>query len=193
MADNQPMWGNNQAVAPTPGATIIAVDLGYNFTMNGHHLSMSKDRQFDGRARADPHKHIAEFVKICGICHGHGLGRGTIIQIFYHGLDAATQAILAGGIFLYKTLHEAHRLLKDRVLLKLDWSKDIKAKPLRKTVAFYESSENSQLIEKIEETDIQQKDEKPSKKRQNRTRDGKVCEDESSSQLREEKAKKNVT
>ncbi|GKF87826.1 reverse transcriptase domain-containing protein [Tanacetum coccineum] len=37
-------------------------------------------------------------------CHGHGLGRGTIIQIFYHGLDEATQAILdARGIFLYKT------------------------------------------------------------------------------------------
>ncbi|GJR69730.1 hypothetical protein Tco_0015795 [Tanacetum coccineum] len=45
-------------------------------------------------------------------------------------------------------------------------------------------------------TDISQKDEKPSKKRQNRTRDGKVCEDEAqskSSQLREEKAKKNIT
>ncbi|GKB99817.1 hypothetical protein Tco_0985954 [Tanacetum coccineum] len=42
-------------------------------------------------------------------------------------------------------------------------------------------------------TDISQKDEKPSKKRQNRTRDGKVCEDEAqskSSQLREEKATK---
>ncbi|GJY89327.1 hypothetical protein Tco_0503955 [Tanacetum coccineum] len=45
-------------------------------------------------------------------------------------------------------------------------------------------------------TDISQKDEKPSKKQQNRTRDGKVCEDEAqskSSQLREEKAKKNIT
>ncbi|GKD49810.1 hypothetical protein Tco_1278786 [Tanacetum coccineum] len=45
-------------------------------------------------------------------------------------------------------------------------------------------------------TNISQKDEKPSKKRQNQTRDGKVCEDEAqskSSQLREEKAKKNIT
>ncbi|GKA49756.1 hypothetical protein Tco_0742829, partial [Tanacetum coccineum] len=45
-------------------------------------------------------------------------------------------------------------------------------------------------------TDISQKDEKPSKKRQIRTRDGKVCEDEAqskSSQLREEKEKKNIT
>ncbi|GJR34975.1 hypothetical protein Tco_1210659 [Tanacetum coccineum] len=44
--------------------------------------------------------------------------------------------------------------------------------------------------------DISQKVEKPSKKRQNRARDGKVCEDEAkskSSQLREEKAKKNIT
>ncbi|GJU80961.1 2,3-bisphosphoglycerate-independent phosphoglycerate mutase [Tanacetum coccineum] len=45
-------------------------------------------------------------------------------------------------------------------------------------------------------TDISQKDEKPIKKRQNRTRDGKVCEIEAkskSSLLREEKAKKNIT
>nr|GEU60493.1 reverse transcriptase domain-containing protein [Tanacetum cinerariifolium] len=34
-------------------------------------------------------------------CHEHGLGRGTIIQIFYHGLDDATYAILdVGGIFI---------------------------------------------------------------------------------------------
>ncbi|GJZ80995.1 hypothetical protein Tco_0645989 [Tanacetum coccineum] len=43
MADDQPMWGNNQAEAPTPGAAIIAVDLGDKFTMKGHHLSMFKD------------------------------------------------------------------------------------------------------------------------------------------------------
>ncbi|GKB74072.1 hypothetical protein Tco_0935484 [Tanacetum coccineum] len=45
-------------------------------------------------------------------------------------------------------------------------------------------------------TDISQKDEKPIKKQQNRTRDGKVCEIEAkskSSLLREEKAKKNIT
>ncbi|GJX76412.1 hypothetical protein Tco_0323223 [Tanacetum coccineum] len=53
------------------------------------------------------------------------------IQIFYHGLDEPTQAILdAGGIFLYKT-QNAHQLLEDRVLLKLDWSKENKTKPLR--------------------------------------------------------------
>ncbi|GJZ94729.1 reverse transcriptase domain-containing protein [Tanacetum coccineum] len=78
-------------------------------------------------------------------------GRGTIIQIFYHGLDEPTQAILeAGGIFLYKTPNEAHLLLEDRVLLKLDWSKENKTKPLRKTVAFAESEENSPLLEKME-------------------------------------------
>ncbi|GJS65979.1 reverse transcriptase domain-containing protein [Tanacetum coccineum] len=84
-------------------------------------------------------------------CHGHGLSRGTIIQIFYHGLDEATQAILeAGGIFLYKTPNEAHQLLEDRVLLKLNWYKDMKSKPLQKTVAFAEGSINSQLMEKME-------------------------------------------
>nr|GEX36840.1 hypothetical protein [Tanacetum cinerariifolium] len=65
MADDQPVWANNRAVAPTPAAAIVAVDLGDNFNVKGHHLSMIKDRQFDGRARADPHKHIIEFIKIC--------------------------------------------------------------------------------------------------------------------------------
>ncbi|GJZ21976.1 hypothetical protein Tco_0559015 [Tanacetum coccineum] len=83
--------------------------------------------------------------------HGHGLGRGTIIQIFYHRLDEPTQAILdAGGIFLYKTPNETHQLLEERVLLKLDWSKENKTKPLRKTVAFAESEDHSPLLEKME-------------------------------------------
>ncbi|GJV90537.1 hypothetical protein Tco_1538350 [Tanacetum coccineum] len=64
MTDDQPMWGNNRAVAPTPGAAILVVDLGDNFTVKGHHLSMIKDRQFEGRGWADPHKHIAEFIEI---------------------------------------------------------------------------------------------------------------------------------
>ncbi|GKC44079.1 hypothetical protein Tco_1061801, partial [Tanacetum coccineum] len=33
MANNLPMWGNNQAVATTLGSAIVAVDLGDNFTM----------------------------------------------------------------------------------------------------------------------------------------------------------------
>ncbi|GKB52831.1 hypothetical protein Tco_0903584 [Tanacetum coccineum] len=65
MADDQPIWGNNRAVAPTPGAAIIVVDLVENFTVKGHHLSMIKDRQFDVHARADLQKHIAEFIEIC--------------------------------------------------------------------------------------------------------------------------------
>ncbi|GKE70855.1 hypothetical protein Tco_1528927, partial [Tanacetum coccineum] len=54
-------------VAPTLEAAIILVDLRDNFAVKGHHLSMIKDRQFDGHALADPQKHIAEFVKICGM------------------------------------------------------------------------------------------------------------------------------
>ncbi|GKA78521.1 hypothetical protein Tco_0785058 [Tanacetum coccineum] len=73
MADDQPIWGNNRAVAPILGAAIIAVDLGDNFADKGHHLSMIKDRQFDGRALADPHKHIANMAQpmlTCNSCGG---------------------------------------------------------------------------------------------------------------------------
>ncbi|GKA79888.1 reverse transcriptase domain-containing protein [Tanacetum coccineum] len=55
-------------------------------------------------------------------CYGHGLTRGTIIQMFYRGLDGPTQGILdAVGIFLYNTLNEAFQFLEDKVLLKLDF------------------------------------------------------------------------
>ncbi|GJS05545.1 hypothetical protein Tco_0322053 [Tanacetum coccineum] len=50
-------------------------------------------------------------------CHGHGLTKGAIIQIFYHGLDEPTQGILdgtAGGVFLYKTPSQAFQLLEDK-------------------------------------------------------------------------------
>nr|GEU63987.1 reverse transcriptase domain-containing protein [Tanacetum cinerariifolium] len=71
-----------------------------------------------------------------------------IIKIFYHGLNEITQEVLnaaTGGIFLYKTPNQAYQLLKDKVLLKLDWGKNKKTKSsLKKTVAFAtESSSNT--------------------------------------------------
>ncbi|GKE45762.1 reverse transcriptase domain-containing protein, partial [Tanacetum coccineum] len=51
-------------------------------------------------------------------CHGHGLTEGAIIQIFYHGLDESTQAILdvtAEGIFLYKSANQAFQFLDDKL------------------------------------------------------------------------------
>ncbi|GJZ81494.1 reverse transcriptase domain-containing protein [Tanacetum coccineum] len=190
------MWGNNRAVAPTAEAAIAAVNLGNNFTVKGHHLSMIKDRKFDGRSQADPHKHIAEFVEICGMFRYGNTNADAIklklfplslageAKIWFNELspcvittweemrqafvsrffppamfdqlmgeiqDEPTQAILdAGGIFLYKNPNEAHQLLEDRVLLKLDWSKENKTKALRKIVAFAEREENSPLLEKME-------------------------------------------
>ncbi|GJV96256.1 hypothetical protein Tco_1547833 [Tanacetum coccineum] len=70
-------------------------------------------------------------------CYGHGLTKGTVIQIFYHGLDDPTQGILdAGGIFLYNTLNEAFKILEDKVLLKLDFLDDPHMSPEPKTVVF---------------------------------------------------------
>ncbi|GKE78070.1 reverse transcriptase domain-containing protein, partial [Tanacetum coccineum] len=52
-------------------------------------------------------------------CHGHGLTKGAIIQIFYHGLDEPTQRILdgtGGGIFLYKSPNQAFQFLEDKAM-----------------------------------------------------------------------------
>ncbi|GKC56484.1 reverse transcriptase domain-containing protein, partial [Tanacetum coccineum] len=90
-------------------------------------------------------------------CHGHGLTKGAIIQIFYHGLDEPTQGILdvtAGGIFLYKSPNQAFQFLEDKVLFEHDWPIKSKNDHHQKSVSFTDGSDsntdNSQLMEKLE-------------------------------------------
>ncbi|GJY44057.1 reverse transcriptase domain-containing protein [Tanacetum coccineum] len=90
-------------------------------------------------------------------CHGHGLTKGAIIQIFYHGLDEPTQGIpdiTARGIFLYKSPIQAFQLLEDKVLFKFDWSIKYENDHHQKSVSFADESgsntDNSRLMEKVE-------------------------------------------
>ncbi|GJR35146.1 hypothetical protein Tco_1210830 [Tanacetum coccineum] len=90
-------------------------------------------------------------------CHGYGLTKGAIIQIFYHGLDKPTQGILditAGGIFLYKIPNQAFQFLEDKILFKLDWSTKS-----QQSVSFTDKSDsntdNSRFMEKLKAMDSQ--------------------------------------
>ncbi|GJZ73506.1 reverse transcriptase domain-containing protein, partial [Tanacetum coccineum] len=75
--------------------------------------------QLDHETFVDAWLRMKEMLRTC---YGHGLTKGTIIQIFYHGLDDPTQGILdARGIFLYNTPNEVFTILEDMVLLKLDF------------------------------------------------------------------------
>ncbi|GKB20752.1 reverse transcriptase domain-containing protein, partial [Tanacetum coccineum] len=95
-------------------------------------------------------------------CHGHGLTKGAIIQVFYHGLDESTQAILdktVGGIFLYKSPNQAFQFLDDKVLFKLDWSTKSQNDHHQKSVSFVDGSDsnndNSRFMEKLKAVDSQ--------------------------------------
>ncbi|GKD11861.1 reverse transcriptase domain-containing protein [Tanacetum coccineum] len=85
-------------------------------------------------------------------CHGHNLSKGNIIKIFFHGLSITREVLnaAAGGIFLYKTPNQAYQLLKDKVLLKLDWAKNQKTKSsLKKMVAFADEGSSNTDTNKI--------------------------------------------
>ncbi|GJV60761.1 hypothetical protein Tco_1466861 [Tanacetum coccineum] len=95
-------------------------------------------------------------------CHGHGLTKGAIIQIFYHGLYEPTQGILditVGRIFLYKTPNQAFQFLEDKVLFKLDWSTKSQNDHHQKFVSFTDGSDsntdNSRFMEKLKAMDSQ--------------------------------------
>ncbi|GKD18998.1 hypothetical protein Tco_1208156, partial [Tanacetum coccineum] len=90
-------------------------------------------------------------------CHGHGLTKGAIIQIFYYGLDKTTQRILdetARGIFLYKSPNQAFQFLDDKVLFELDWSTKSQSEHHQKSVVVANGSDsnddNCRLMEKLE-------------------------------------------
>nr|GEU92812.1 hypothetical protein [Tanacetum cinerariifolium] len=95
-------------------------------------------------------------------CHGHGLTKGAIIQIFYLGLDEPTQRILdetARGIFLYKSPNQAFQFLKDKVFFKHDWPIKSKNEHHRKFVSFADGSDsntdNSRFMKKLKAMDSQ--------------------------------------
>nr|GEV72384.1 reverse transcriptase domain-containing protein [Tanacetum cinerariifolium] len=95
-------------------------------------------------------------------CHGHGLTKGAIIQIFYHGLDELTQEILDGtaeGIFPYKSQNQAFQFLEDKVLFEHDWPIKSKNEHDQKFVSFADGSnknnDNSRFMEKLKAMDSQ--------------------------------------
>ncbi|GKB77021.1 hypothetical protein Tco_0943916, partial [Tanacetum coccineum] len=95
-------------------------------------------------------------------CHGHGLTKEAIIQIFYHGLDEPTQGILnvtAGGIFLYKSPNQAFQFLDDKVLFEHDWSIKSQNDHHQKSVSFTDESninnDKFRFMEKLKAMDSQ--------------------------------------
>ncbi|GKB21395.1 hypothetical protein Tco_0855318 [Tanacetum coccineum] len=152
--DDETMWAADHVVAPSPGFAITIPE-----TANEYAIKALFDRllreirafsQHENESLTDAWLHMKEMLQNC---HGHNLSKGNIIKIFYHGLSEITQEVLnaaAGGIFLYKTPNQAYQLLKDKVLLKLDWAKNQKTKlTLKKTIAFADGGSNNSDTDKI--------------------------------------------
>ncbi|GJW31318.1 hypothetical protein Tco_0051350 [Tanacetum coccineum] len=147
--DDEPIWAVDRVVALTPGSIITIPKTANEFAIKADsfplvpfqtELRLEKScasLTHENESLTDAWLCMKEMLRNC---HGHNLSKGNIIKIFYHGLNKITQEVLnaaAGGIFLYKTPNQAYQLLKDKVLLKLDWAKNQKTKTsLKKIVAF---------------------------------------------------------
>ncbi|GJV69685.1 reverse transcriptase domain-containing protein [Tanacetum coccineum] len=65
--DDQPMWSSTRTVAATPNSAIFQLLIPNNFTIEGTHMQMIQDNQFDRQIRSDPHRHIIDFLEISNI------------------------------------------------------------------------------------------------------------------------------
>ncbi|GKC87495.1 hypothetical protein Tco_1148144 [Tanacetum coccineum] len=61
------MWSSTRTVSPTPSSAIVQFPISDNFRIKGTHMQMIRDNQFDGRIQSDPHRHVADFLKISSL------------------------------------------------------------------------------------------------------------------------------
>ncbi|GJS98899.1 hypothetical protein Tco_0820069 [Tanacetum coccineum] len=147
--NDEPMWAADCVVALTPSSAITIPETANEFAIKGEIRAFS---QHENESLTDVWLRMKEMLRNC---HDHNLSKGNIIKIFYHDLNETTQEVLnaaVGGIFLYKTPNQAYQLLKDEVLLKLDWAKNYKTKPsLKKIVAFADKGSSNSDTDKMPE------------------------------------------
>ncbi|GJU15056.1 hypothetical protein Tco_1143022 [Tanacetum coccineum] len=160
--DDEPMWVADRVVALIPLPAITIPETANKIAIKGNHLTLVKGKQFDGRMKTDPHKHIYKFLGVCDMFK-YGETENEAVRLMMLPLsltgeaktclNETTQEALntaVGGIFLYKKLNQSYQLLEDKVLLKLDWAKNQKPKTsLKKTVAFVDEGSTNSDTDKI--------------------------------------------
>ncbi|GJR47560.1 hypothetical protein Tco_1315663 [Tanacetum coccineum] len=123
--DDEPMWAADCVVAPTPGFAITIPETANEFAIKANSFPPPLFDRFLGEIRAfSQHKNESltdawlRMKEMLRNFHGHNLSKGSIIKIFYHGLNEITQEVLntaAGGIFIYKTPNQAYQLVEDKL------------------------------------------------------------------------------
>ncbi|GKF31406.1 hypothetical protein Tco_0101204, partial [Tanacetum coccineum] len=82
------MWSSTRIVAPTPSSAIVQLPISNNFHIKGTHMQMIRDNQFDGRIRSDPHRYIADFLKISNLfLYGENQEGAVMVRTFPFSLS----------------------------------------------------------------------------------------------------------
>ncbi|GJV34292.1 reverse transcriptase domain-containing protein [Tanacetum coccineum] len=162
--DDEPMWVADRVVALTPSSATTISETAKEFAIKGNHLTLIQGNQFDAKTWLDELNEGT--IKTWDELRTAFINRffppalfdrllGEIRAFSQHENETLTDAWLflnaaAGGIFLYKTPNQAYQLLKDKVLLKLDWEKNQKPKSsLKKIVAFVDEGSRNSNTDKI--------------------------------------------
>ncbi|GJW09603.1 hypothetical protein Tco_1575430 [Tanacetum coccineum] len=86
--DDRPMWSSTRTIALTPSSTIVQLPVSDNFHIKGTHMQMIQDIQFDGRIRSEPHRHIADFIKISNLLqYGENQEEAVMLRTFPFSLS----------------------------------------------------------------------------------------------------------
>ncbi|KAJ9556882.1 hypothetical protein OSB04_011496 [Centaurea solstitialis] len=148
MGDNQPMWGRRSKVHFTPRSAIKKTE-DKDVEISEELIKMIGKVTFDGKPTEEPYQHIEAFENICDLFKTkedevklrlfHFTLTGKAKDWFrklpqesiatWEELKSAFLSRLrldscSGGIFAYRTVKDAHKLLDDLEAHHLDWSTD---------------------------------------------------------------------
>nr|XP_043633157.1 uncharacterized protein LOC122604335 [Erigeron canadensis] len=108
-------------------------------------------KQDEGESLVVAWKRLREMIRNC---HGNGLSKDEIMEIFFYGLTKSSQKDLdlaGGGNFLYKTTNAVYKMMEDMVQASLARDVDDKDrdKKSRSTVASIESNPDDEVIHEL--------------------------------------------
>nr|GEX88216.1 reverse transcriptase domain-containing protein [Tanacetum cinerariifolium] len=113
--DDEPMWVADRVVALTLDSAITIPETANEFSINGNHLTIVKENQFDGRIKIDPHKLIHKFLRICDMFKYRDTENEAVrlMMFLYHSLEKHKHAGMPNyGEVLKELVSNKHKIKK---------------------------------------------------------------------------------
>ncbi|GJW25773.1 hypothetical protein Tco_0039584 [Tanacetum coccineum] len=89
------MWSSTRTVAPTPSSAIVQLPLENNLRIEGTHVYMIRENQFDRKIWSNPYRYVIDFIEICNLFqYGENQEEAVKLRTFPFSLTRKAKTLL---------------------------------------------------------------------------------------------------